>query len=396
MFFLSLLIMMILGGAELDLFTPSFPNLQSHFGLSPAYIQLLISMNFIGFFLSTFICGFLGDRYGHKKIIIYGLLVFILGSCLCTFSNDYSLIVLGRFIQGLGISAPMILSYVIISDIYSTKEQVQLMGYLNGIVTIAMAIAPVVGSYLNLYFGWRANFATLLILAIFSLIMGLLFVPASKPNPQVKLSLKSYKPIFTNRLFLKTNMALCFAIVGFWSFVGFAPLLYMNEMGVSLSHFGFYQGSVIGCFAIFSFLSPLLYKRFGHDKIFKFGAFLATFSTITLCFFSLFIADKPLVITFFMICYVVSNVAIVNILYPILLEIIPGAKGRTSSFFQAIRLLINAVGVQMIGYYYNGYFYPLGIFIAVTMIVSFILIIKLPAWKKVELADEELTYQEVH
>ena len=84
--------------------------------------------------------------------------------------------------QGCGISSVAVLVYVVLADIYSVQEQQRLMGILNGTIALSMAIAPVIGSYVNLFWGWRGNFVLLLIVGLISLILGILFIPKRKVN----------------------------------------------------------------------------------------------------------------------------------------------------------------------------------------------------------------------
>ena len=83
MILFTVILMDLLAGMEFDLFVPSFPALQSQFELSPFLVEALLSINFIGYCLSLFVVGGLADRYGRKPILLLGILVFIIGSCLC-------------------------------------------------------------------------------------------------------------------------------------------------------------------------------------------------------------------------------------------------------------------------------------------------------------------------
>ena len=162
----TVIIMDILTGMEFDLFVPSFPELQNHFNLTPFWVESLLSVNFIGYCLSLFFLGGLADRYGRKPIILLGLTIFIFGSLLCLYPYSYYFLVSGRFLQGIGIAAPAILSFLIIADSYPLKEQQFLMAILNGSINIAVAVSPVIGSYLTLYFHWQGNFTALLLLGL--------------------------------------------------------------------------------------------------------------------------------------------------------------------------------------------------------------------------------------
>src|SRR5476651_7636 len=118
MILVTIIFMDLLTGMEFDLFVPSFPELQSHFNLTPFWVEALLSVNFIGYCLSLFFVGGLADRYGRKPIILLGLVIFILGSVLCLYPSSYYFLIAGRFIQGVGIAAPAILSFLIIADSY--------------------------------------------------------------------------------------------------------------------------------------------------------------------------------------------------------------------------------------------------------------------------------------
>jgi DHA1 family bicyclomycin/chloramphenicol resistance-like MFS transporter len=178
----TVIFMDLLAGMEFDLFVPSFPQLQSQFGLSPFWVEALLSVNFIGYCLSMFFVGGLADRYGRKPVILSGLIVFTLGSVLCLYASSYYFLILGRFLQGAGVSAPAILGFVIIADSYALKEQQFLMAVLNGSINIAVAISPVIGSYLTLYFHWQGNFVALLLLGLITLFMTLFFITPGKSS----------------------------------------------------------------------------------------------------------------------------------------------------------------------------------------------------------------------
>jgi MFS transporter, DHA1 family, multidrug resistance protein len=113
------------------IFLSQASELKDYFYLSPSWVELSLSMNFIGY-CSLFLVGGLADRYGRKSIILMGLLVFVGGSALCLLASSYSFFLVGRFLQGLGIAAPAILSFLIVADAYPIKEQQFLISMLNG------------------------------------------------------------------------------------------------------------------------------------------------------------------------------------------------------------------------------------------------------------------------
>lgn len=118
----TVMLMEILSGAEVDLFIPSFPEIKSHFNVSTVWLEALLSANFIGSCLSLFFVGALADKYGQKPIILIGLAIFIIGSSFCSFGSNYNFLLIGRFLQGIGISAPAVLCFLIIADNFPLKN----------------------------------------------------------------------------------------------------------------------------------------------------------------------------------------------------------------------------------------------------------------------------------
>src|SRR5471030_1468080 len=136
---ITVIIMEILSGAEIDIFVPSFPDLQNTFHLSPFMVELSLGVNLTAHCLSSFVVGNLGDKYGRRPIILGGLGIFIIGTIFCILSTSYWHLLVGRFWQGVGVSAPAVLSFLVLADKYSTEKQQQLMGLLNGAMNLGMA-----------------------------------------------------------------------------------------------------------------------------------------------------------------------------------------------------------------------------------------------------------------
>lgn len=359
--FITILIMEILGGAEVDIFVPSFPDLQRTFNLSPFMVELTLAVNLTAHCLTSLIVGNLGDRYGRRPIILIGLYVFIVGSVFCIFSTAYWHLLFGRFLQGAGISAPVVLSYLVIADKYSAAKQQELMGVLNGAMTLGMAFAPVVGSYVNMFFHWQGNFVLLLILSLVCLALGSIFLPKAVKNPNVSMSLREYKPIFRSKVAFYYIATIILGLQSYWVFVGMSPILYMEDLGVSLKEFGFYQGALAITFSIGSFSSGIFLRKFGQKNCFFFSIFLLVGFTLMLPVLILFNVKDPVLITAVMLLQSVGIILPINILWPLMLEAIPEGKGRLAAVAVASRLIVTALSLQAASFFYDGTFRSLGI-----------------------------------
>lgn len=357
--FLTTILIEILAGTELDLFVPSFLELQNEFQLSPFMVQLTISVNFSSYCLMTLISGTLGDRFDRRKIILISLVIFIFGSFLCCIAKTFSTLLLGRFLQGIGIAPPSMLAFVVITDRYTLDKQTEKLGILNGITTLGMAVAPLIGSYISIVFNWRGNFFVLLALGFTCIMFTYLFIPSNIGDKKVMFSLRSYKPLLLSREFMVLTLIICLLGISYWTFLTIAPILYMDGMGVELKHFGFYQGSLAGSFALVSLLTPRLLKKFGETRCMHCSLYLFAISITFLTLIMLFNVNNPILITSMMILFSFSAVFPINIFYPLALDVLNQSKSRASALITAIKLIGTACTVEIVSYFYNGSFMPL-------------------------------------
>jgi DHA1 family bicyclomycin/chloramphenicol resistance-like MFS transporter len=361
----TIILMDLLTGMEFDLFVPSFPELQSHFGLSPFWVEALLSINFVGYCLSLFFVGGLADRYGRKPIILLGLLIFIVGSILCLWAPSYPVLLSGRFFQGVGIAAPAILSFLIIADSYSLAKQQSLFAILNGLLNAAQGAAPVLGSYIALYFHWRGNFMTLLLLGLITCLMAVLFIPTYKrPEHQEALLWHGYIPIFQSKPLVLLIAFFIFNFVPYWIFVGMSPLLYMEDLGVSLAHFGYYQGTLALVFAFGSLLFGLIVNRYDQKKMLSISCQIFIIGFMSLAWVTILDSPNPLFITIAFLPFIIGQIIPGTILYPLCLSLMPQAKGRITAILQGGRLIFSALCLQLAGFFYQGSFQNIGIIIA--------------------------------
>jgi DHA1 family bicyclomycin/chloramphenicol resistance-like MFS transporter len=364
--------MEILSGVEIDLCIPSFPEIKDIFKTSTAAVEGLLSVNLFTNCLGALIAGTLGDKYGRKPIILYGLALFIFGSALCVFAANYQMLLLGRILQGFGISCPACLAYVIIPDTYDVKTHQKMLGLLNFFATASMAIAPVIGSHIALYFGWRGNFGFCLLCGVFCFVLGYFFLPPAgvvKSCREVSFMCK-YFEILQNPKSLHYLMVICFFIVGYWVFIGMAPILYCKDFGVPLRHFGFYQGALAFTLAVVSLLSERLITFFGQKKCFYGSVAVCVVSLVLIAILVVTNVAHPGLITFAMVFLSAGIVCPVNILCPYAYKVVPEDKGKLNALIMSLKMAVISFLIQFTSFVYSGNFRIVGIVVAMTLIFA--------------------------
>src|SRR4030095_859743 len=103
------------------------------------------------FCICSVFAGSLGERFNRRTVILVGLGIFVVASTICVFAVNFPMLVLGRVLQGVGMSGPAVLSMLVVLDDCEPSKRAGTMGIFNGLVTFSMAFAPVLGSFVTLY-----------------------------------------------------------------------------------------------------------------------------------------------------------------------------------------------------------------------------------------------------
>jgi len=373
--FITVIVLKFLSGAEMDLYLPSFPEIQRVFQLTPFMVELSLSSNLIANCLMCLVVGDLGDRYGRKPLIAWGMLVFLLASLMCATAQSYEMLICGRILQGIGMAPASVLAYAIVADSYSPKRQQEMIGWINGSVTLGVALAPTIGSYIALWFHWRGNFVALLCLGILCLILTMLFVPHQKKAlPVVKPGQRvaEYKAILTSKKSMYYVLSVTFLTMTYWSFLSISPILYMETLGVSLEHFGYYQGATCFIYAIGSFTVGWAFKKFGQRRCFYFGMLLLVAFLVGDLFLIVTDVKSPLLITLTLMVQLLGAVYPVTLLWPLYLDTFPKAKGKLSALQITVRMVLLSSTAQLMGYFYNDSFVFIGWVLAVLQTLALI------------------------
>ena len=160
-------------------------------------------------------------------------------------------------------------------------------------------------------------------------------------------------------------------------------------MGVSLTDFGYYQGILALTFAVVSLSSGYFLKVFGTQRCFYWSLVLCVFATSATGLIALFNINNPLLITCFLMVWSAGVVLPINIIYPMSLEVVEGAKGRTAAAIQSSRLLLTAFSLQLVGYFYKGSFRPLALIMILTFSMGLYGIYILITRYKISIASEK-------
>jgi EmrB/QacA subfamily drug resistance transporter len=133
--------------------------------------------------------GRLADLLGQKRIYLFGLCTFTLGSALCGFSPTVHFLIGSRMIQGFGASALMAIGPAIMTEAFSDKDRGQALGIVGSVVSAGFLTGPILGGFLVEHMGWRSVFFVNLPIGAIAIFMTSKFLERKQRTKEVRLDL---------------------------------------------------------------------------------------------------------------------------------------------------------------------------------------------------------------
>jgi MFS transporter, DHA1 family, multidrug resistance protein len=257
---------------SIDMYLPGFPAIAKDLHTTIDWVQLSLTAYLVGIAVGQLLYGPLLDRYGRKIPLYAGLTIYILASLVCATTTSVNSLIVMRFLQAMGGCAGMVAAQALVRDIFPLNKTAQVFSSLTLVIAVSPMIAPTVGGYVTVAFGWESIFLILAgLTALIFLAVHFVLPRGKKADPSLSLRLSSI--ISNYYIVLKQPQFLVYAITG--GIATSAPFAYIagsSDVFINLYHVSEKQYGWI--FAIIAFamigttqLNHLLLKKFKSEEI---------------------------------------------------------------------------------------------------------------------------------
>ena len=262
----------------IDFYLPAFSQIANDLGTTTARISLSVSSYFVGMAIGQLLYGPLLDRFGRKRPLYAGLIIFIIASIGCTFSKSVEVLVTLRFIQALGGSVAGVAAMAMVKDFFPPEQSTRIFAMLILTIGLSPLFAPSIGGFVAIAFDWKAVFILLALIALFAMTIVFLFLPeGQEPDKTVTLKLmpmlKTYFSILSEPQFFTYTISGSFSFASLFIYVAGSSIVFIEFFHVSPQVYG-------GIFAFLSIgfigasqLNIFLVKKFTSNEIFRFALF---------------------------------------------------------------------------------------------------------------------------
>lgn len=280
--------------------------------------QLLITMIFLGLGFGQLIAGPLSDSFGRKPLVYVGFAIFTIASIICVFAKSLEMMIFGRILQGIGLSAPRTLSIAMVRDTYDGNYMAKIMSFIVTLFILVPVIAPTIGKLMLDTFGWQSIFTSQLIFGLFVILWFAIRQPETlKKEHKKSFTLRTYKVGFLE--FIKHNDAIIYTLISgfitgsFMVFLGTSQQIFQEQYQL-IEEFPYIFGGIAVCVGFSTFVNGTIVVKYGMKKLVRF--FLTLFTLVSFSYVVLFYnqANPPIsilvvafMIQFFSIGFLFGN-----------------------------------------------------------------------------------------
>jgi DHA1 family multidrug/chloramphenicol efflux transport protein-like MFS transporter len=232
-----------------DLVQPAMLAITKEFGVSSSWAPSSMSFYLLGGACVAWLLGPLSDRIGRKKVLLAGVLFFVICCLLILLTQNIESFLALRFLQGIGLTVISAVGYAAIQETFEERDAIKVMALMANISLLAPLLGPVVGAFLIDHVSWHWGFIGIAFLAFLSWFGLKAKMPDTKvsiPKQPLSYILDDFKQVYKNKRFLGMTLALPMVSMPLMLWIALSPVMLVEELGFSSMQYGLAQFPVLG------------------------------------------------------------------------------------------------------------------------------------------------------
>lgn len=273
-------IILILGALALispfsiDMYLPGFPAIADQLDTSIDKVQLSLTSYFVGIAIGQLIYGPLLDRFGRKRPLYIGLVLYIIASFGCALTSSVNALIAMRLVQALGGCVGMVAAQALVRDIFPVNRNAQAFSLITLVIAVSPMIAPTTGGYVTATIGWQWVFIILAAITALILAAAYFFLPTGKAaNTNLSLKpkavLKNFILVGKHPQFLIYTLAGGLATAAPFAYISGSPDVFMNQYHVTEQQYGWIFALLASAMIGSSQFNHLILKRFRSEQVIR-------------------------------------------------------------------------------------------------------------------------------
>ena len=233
-----------IGPFAIDMYLPALPSIGQSLDANVDAVQASLMVFFVALAVGQLLYGPVSDMVGRKLPLYFGLGLFSLASVGCAMATDIQVLIVFRFIQGLGACACFAIPRAIVRDLHTGADAARLMSLLMLVFSVAPIVAPMAGSIVDEWVGWRGIFWSVAVLGLVGIAMTATVLTETRPPHEridsgLRNALAAYRKLLGDGRFLAFVVIGAFGVASFHAYLAGSSFALIDHYGLTPKQYSF-------------------------------------------------------------------------------------------------------------------------------------------------------------
>lgn len=367
-----------IGPFAIDMYLPALPEIGQSLGAGIGAVQMSLTVFFLSLGVGQLLYGPVSDMVGRKPPLYFGLALFALASVGCALATDVHMLIVLRFVQGLGAAAGMAIPRAVVRDLHTGTDAARLMSLLMLVFSVSPILAPLAGSAVIALSGWRGVFWAVTIAAIAGLAMMFTSLqetrlPAQRRDSGLRSALAGYGLLLRDRHYLGLVFIGAFAMAGFFTYLANSSFVLIDHYGLSPTTYSVAFGVNAAAFFAAAQLNGRLGEHYGLVRLVQFGVLAS--GVVMVAMFAYYAAGGDRLAVLLILYFIASG--FMGLVIPttgvLALDQHGAIAGTASALMGTLQMLTGAAMMAFVGLFTDGRPLPMVAGMAAGALVALVL-----------------------
>ncbi len=367
-------LMSAIAPVSIDMYLPSLPTLEKVFSATAAQVEMTMVTFLAGFALGQLLYGPLTDRFGRKPPAYISLTLFTLSSVACAFAPSIPTMSALRLLQAVGACGGGVIARAMVRDLFPPQQLRRVFSILILVLGVSPVLAPLLGSYLLLWYGWRSAFLAqatvggLLLIFVHFRLRESMPESARRPLDWATIS-AAFGALLRDKAFVGASAVCGFSSAGAFAYIASAPFVFIKFYGVPEERFGWLFGAVAAGMVAGSQINGRLPHHVPYWKVIRWANMVQLCAAIVLVLSVMSGVGGLPVVFFGIFVYIAAQGFVFPNGSAIAMTRHPSVAGSASALLGTNQFLIAAIATSFLGFLKNPVI-PMALVILACSIIS--------------------------